>query len=87
MITPPRRNGEQVIPNRARVKGRTEVLLLFGGLQWKRRESLFFLYSDLKKGILKVSREKYRIESGPHKDVPQTFLKRGPGLRQSFRVG
>lgn len=39
--------------------------------------SLFFLYSDLKKRLLEVTSEQYRVESGPYKDVPQTVLKRG----------
>lgn len=36
-----------------------------------------FLYSDLKKRLLEVTSEQYRVESGPYKDVPQTVLKRG----------
>ena len=40
-----------------------------------------FLYLDMKKGFRKVASKQYRVESGPHKDVPHMVLKRRPWVK------
>ena len=79
---PPRRKGEHVTPKRASVKGRTEVLLLFGVSNGSTGNiSLLSLF-----GLDAFLVQKYKAESGPYKDVPQTVLKRGPWVKAVIQV-
>lgn len=88
LVTPFSRKGKHVSPNRSLVQWKTKLLLLFGGLQWNRRESWSSSLILIWRKVfckLPVSSTGWILDFIRMSN--RRFWREGPGCRQSLRDG